>query len=80
VRLGAVPIAVEGNRLIVAMLDPLDTAAVDEIGAVPSRSVRRIGLDAPAFRDLMRDRYGTTAARMAETLASDGGLAATPDT
>jgi type II secretory ATPase GspE/PulE/Tfp pilus assembly ATPase PilB-like protein len=80
VRLGAVPIAVEGNRLIVAMLDPLDTAAVDEIGAVTSRSVRRIGLDAPAFRDLMRDRYGTTAARMAETLASDGGLAATPDT
>jgi len=80
VRLGAVPIAIEGNRLVVAMLDPLDTAAVDEIGAVTSRSVRRIGLDAPAFRDLMRDRYGTTAARMAETLASDGGLAATPDT
>ena len=80
VRLGAVPIAVEGSRIVVAMLDPLDTGAVDEIGAVTSRSVRRIGLDAPAFRDLMRDRYGTTAARMAETLASDGGLAATPDT
>ena len=79
VRLGAVPIAIEGNRLVVAMLDPLDTAAVDEIGAVTSRSVKRIGLEGPAFRELMRDRYGTTAARMAETLASDGGLAATPD-
>jgi type II secretory ATPase GspE/PulE/Tfp pilus assembly ATPase PilB-like protein len=80
VRLGAVPVSVDGGRLVVAMLDPLDTAAVDEIGAVTSRTVRRIGLDAPAFRELMRDRYGTTAARMAETLASDGGLAATPDT
>ena len=79
VRLGAVPIVIEGNRLVVAMLDPLDTAAVDEIGAVTSRSVKRVGLEAPAFRELMRDRYGTTAARMAETLASDGGLAATPD-
>ena len=57
----------------------IDTAAVDEIGAVTSRTIRRVGLEAPAFRELMRDRYGTTAARMAETLASDGGLAATPD-
>jgi type II secretory ATPase GspE/PulE/Tfp pilus assembly ATPase PilB-like protein len=80
VRLGAVPVSIDGGRLVVAMLDPLDTAAVDEIGAVTSRTIRRIGLDAPAFRELMRDRYGTTAARMAETLASDGGLAATPDT
>jgi type II secretory ATPase GspE/PulE/Tfp pilus assembly ATPase PilB-like protein len=79
VRLGAVPVSMDGNRLLVAMLDPLDTAAVDEIGAVTSRTIRRVGLEAPAFRELMRDRYGTTAARMAETLASDGGLAATPD-
>jgi type II secretory ATPase GspE/PulE/Tfp pilus assembly ATPase PilB-like protein len=79
VRLGAVPVSREGNRLVVAMLDPLDTAAVDEIGAVTGRVIRRIGLDAPAFRELMRDRYGTTAARMAESLASDGGLAAVSD-
>ena len=62
VRLGAVPVSIDGTRLIVAMLNPLDTAAVDEIGAVTSRSVRRIGLEGPAFRELMRDRYGTTAA------------------
>ncbi|MFM1822336.1 MAG: Type traffic warden ATPase [Planctomycetota bacterium] len=80
VRLGAVPIAFDGPRLVVAMLDPLDTAAVDEMGAVTARAIRRVGLDPAPFRDLMRDRYGTTAARMAETLASDGGLAATPDT
>ena len=79
VRLGAVPVSMEGGRLLVAMLDPLDTAAVDEIAAVTSRPVRRVGLEAPAFRELMRDRYGTTAARMAETLASDDGLVATPD-
>ena len=76
VRLGAVPIAVEGQRILVAMLDPLDTSAVDEIAAVTSKAVRRVGLEAPAFRELMRDRYGTTAARMAETLASDDGIAA----
>jgi len=79
VRLGAVPVSFDGNKLLVAMLDPLDTAAVDEIGTVTSRTIRRIGLESPAFRELMRDRYGTTAARMAETLASDGGLAASPD-
>jgi type II secretory ATPase GspE/PulE/Tfp pilus assembly ATPase PilB-like protein len=79
VRLGAVPVSADATRIVVAMLDPLDTAAVDEISTVTSRVVRRIGLDAPGFRDLMRDRYGTTAARMAETLASDGGLAAVPD-
>jgi type IV pilus assembly protein PilB len=80
VRLGAVPVAFDGPRLVVAMLDPLDTSAVDEMGAVTARAIRRVGLDPGPFRDLMRDRYGTTAARMAETLASDGGLAATPDT
>jgi type II secretory ATPase GspE/PulE/Tfp pilus assembly ATPase PilB-like protein len=79
VRLGAVPVSIDGGRLLVAMLDPLDTAAVDEIGAVTGRAIRRIGLDGPAFRDLMRDRYGTTAARMAESLANDGGIAAGPD-
>ncbi len=79
VRLGAVPVSIEGGRLLVAMLDPLDTAAVDEIAAVTSRAVRRFGLDVPAFRDLMRDRYGTTAARMAESLASDDGLTAAQD-
>lgn len=79
VRLGAVPVSFEGGRLLVAMLDPLDTAAVDEIAAITARPVRRIGLETPAFRDLMRDRYGTTAARMAETLASDDGLTATSD-
>ena len=79
VRLGAVPLSIDGQRLLVAMIDPLDTAAVDEIATVTGRAVRRIGLDGPAFRDLMRDRYGTTAARMAESLASDGGLAAVPD-
>ena len=79
VRLGAVPVSLDGGRIVVAMLDPLDTAAVDEISTVTAHVVRRIGLDPPAFRDLMRDRYGTTAARMAETLASDGGLTASPD-
>ena len=57
VRLGAVPVSLDGNRLLVAMLDPLDTAAVDEIGAVTSRTVRRIGLEGPALLDV-EDAFG----------------------
>jgi len=48
VRLGAVPLSIDGQRLLVAMIDPLDTAAVDEIATVTGRAVRRIGLDGPA--------------------------------
>ena len=79
VRLGVVPVSLDGARLVLAMLNPLDTTALDEVAALTNRAILRVGLEPVAFRDLMRDRYGTTAARMAETLASDDGLVATPD-
>jgi type II secretory ATPase GspE/PulE/Tfp pilus assembly ATPase PilB-like protein len=71
VRLRVVPLREERGRLVVAMLDPLDIAAVDETASLARMPVMRIGLDQALFSELMRDMYGTTAARMAESLAED---------
>ncbi|MBL9149748.1 MAG: type II/IV secretion system protein [Phycisphaerae bacterium] len=68
VRLRVVPVRVEGGRLVVAMLDPLDIASVDELGTLVRKPVTRIGLEQAVFAELMREHYGTTAARMAESL------------
>jgi type II secretory ATPase GspE/PulE/Tfp pilus assembly ATPase PilB-like protein len=76
VRLRAVPLRFEGRRLAVAMADPTDLASVDELAALTGRPVRRLGLEAAGFADLMRQAYGTTAARMAQSLADDGTLSA----
>lgn len=69
VRLRAIPVRIERGRLLVAMRDPLDIAAVDEIATLAGLSVTRVGLDDAPFAELMREHYGTTAARMAERLA-----------
>lgn len=74
VRLRVVPLRVERGKLFVAMIDPLDIAAVDETAAHARMPVSRIGLDAGLFSELMRAVYGTTAARMAESLAEDSGV------
>jgi len=71
VRLRVVPVAMNGSRLLVAMVDPLDAAAADEVAALTGWPISRVGLDPKVFADLMRDNYGTTAARMAESLASE---------
>ena len=63
VRLRVVPVRFDGNRLVVAMVDPLDIAAADEIAALAGRAVTRIGLEQETFSELMRQNYGTTAAR-----------------
>jgi type II secretory ATPase GspE/PulE/Tfp pilus assembly ATPase PilB-like protein len=75
VRLRVVPLAIEGARLRLAMADPFDLHAVDEAGAIGRMPVMRVGVAPEAFGELMRQAYGVTAARMAESLASDGELA-----
>ena len=75
VRLRVVPIKSSGKVLRIAMLDPLDTEAVDEVSTRTGRSIERLGLEPSIFADLMKASYGTTAARMAESLAADDGLA-----
>ncbi|MHC5113454.1 MAG: GspE/PulE family protein [Planctomycetota bacterium] len=71
VRLRIVPLRLEDGRLVVAMVDPLDIAAADEMAALTGRPVTRIGLEQEAFAELLREHFGTTAARMAESLASE---------
>ena len=71
VRLRAVPLRIEDNRLLVAMVEPLDITAVDELATLTGYPVTRVGLEQKAFGDLMRAHYGTTAARMAESLADE---------
>lgn len=71
VRLRIVPIRQNRNRLQIAMLDPLDIESVDELSTLVGHPIERIGLDSSLFADLMREHYGTTAARMAESLAGE---------
>ncbi len=71
VRLRIVPLGMDGRRLRVAMVDPLDIAAADEVATLTGAPVTRIGLDQAAFADLLREHYGTTAARMAESLGGN---------
>jgi general secretion pathway protein E/type IV pilus assembly protein PilB len=75
VRLRVVPIAADEVSVRLAMLDPLDSEAVDEVSTRSGRSVDRVGLEPSMFAELMKTAYGTTAARMAESLAADDGLA-----
>jgi len=74
VRLRVVPISMARGAVRIAMLNPLDTEAVDEVAIRTSREVGRVGLEAPSFAELMKAAYGTTAARMAESLAADDGI------
>jgi type II secretory ATPase GspE/PulE/Tfp pilus assembly ATPase PilB-like protein len=76
VRLRVVPLRFEAGRLVVAMVDPMDMASADEVATLTGRPVTRIGLEAKAFSELMREHYGTTAARMAESLAGEAEDAA----
>ncbi|HEB60473.1 MAG TPA: hypothetical protein ENJ06_01470, partial [Phycisphaeraceae bacterium] len=79
VRLKVVPVRIAGSNgdgqggeaLVVVMRDPLDLSAADELGALTGLPVVRLGLDEEEFDQLLRDNYGTTAARMAERL---GGI------
>ncbi len=76
VRLRAVPYAFAGERLLVAMLDPTDLAAADEISVTSGRAVTRVPIDEEPFEELLRGTYGTTASQMAARL---GGAAADAD-
>ena len=67
-RLRAAPIRFENTRIILAMVDPDDFAAADEVSIVTGRPVRAIGISEEAFAEIMRSAYGTTAAAMAARL------------
>lgn len=71
VRLGIVPIRLDGSRLVVALEDPFNLTAVDEVAAITRKRVTRAAVPKDVFRELVRKAYGTTAARMAESLGGE---------
>ncbi len=71
VRLRIVPLRTEGKRLILAMLNPLDVASADEVATLVGKPVTRVGMNKKLFSELLREKYGTTAERIAESLAGD---------
>ncbi len=71
VRLRVVPLRTEGKRLMMAMLNPLDVASADEVATLVGKPVTRVGMNKKLFSELMRECYGTTAERIAESLADD---------
>jgi type IV pilus assembly protein PilB len=71
VRLRVVPIRLDNGRLVVAMVDPLDIDAADEISTLTNHPITRVGLDQKELAELLREHYGITAARMAESLAGE---------
>ncbi len=68
-----VPVRFEGDAVVVVMLDPLDLAAADEVAVLAQRPVVRCGMSPEPFKKLFESQYGTTAARMAESLRGDAG-------
>ncbi len=74
IRRRAIPYALEGRRVLLAMADPSDIAAADEISIAIGKPVTRVGCTTQIYTELLRNAYGTTAAQMAARLsgASDG--------
>ncbi len=79
VRLRVVPMREHQGRLVLAMVDPFDIGAADEISTIVGRRVQRAGVEHSAFAELIRRAYGTTAARMAESLAGENSDDASSD-
>ena len=68
VRLRVLPIDMDRGRLNLAMINPTDIEAADEVATMTGLPVTRCGMEQRVFTELMRKYYGTTAARMAESL------------
>jgi type II secretory ATPase GspE/PulE/Tfp pilus assembly ATPase PilB-like protein len=73
VRLRAVPFRQENGRLQVAIVDPGDFAAADELSVVTGLPVERIAISPSLFEALLRTAFGATAAQMAARLGGGGG-------
>ena len=56
------------GQLNLAMINPTDIEAADEVATMTGLPVTRCGMKQRVFTELMRKYYGTTAARMAESL------------
>ena len=81
-RYQVLPLEMHDGQLDLAMADPFDLQAVDDLGAVCGLKVVRHYARPSELADGIRQHYGTSAARMADSLATEvegAELAATED-
>ncbi len=72
IRIKAIPLrANDDGTLLIAMRDPFDYAAADEVSVLAAMPVTPCGVTTEVYRKLLEAQYGTTAARMAERLAAE---------
>ena len=71
VRLRSVPYGFDNGTLLLAMSDPTDFAAADEVSVLAGAPVRRMDAPKELFDQLLRTAYGATAAQMAARLGGD---------
>ncbi len=71
-RLRAVPYALAGKRVVVAMVNAADDAAADEIAATADRPVARVAVGQQMYEAMLREAFGATATQMAQRLAGGG--------
>ena len=69
------PLKVSNGQLELAMSDPLDLQATDDLSALCGRQIVRYYAPPTELADAIRRHYGTSAARMADSLAADKGKA-----
>jgi type II secretion system protein E len=77
-RYRVLPVAIRDDCLELAMADPLDLAAVDDLAAVCGREIVRLFARPGELADAQRRYYGTSAARMAHSLANGNAEAEAP--
>ncbi len=76
-RVRACPVRFEGESLVVAMVDPTDFAATDELSVATDRAIVPLAVTPEAMVELLRTCYGTTAAAMAARLGIAAGAGET---
>ena len=74
-RYRVLPLQITGGRLELAMADPFDLQAVDDLSAVCGHEILRRYARPAELADASRRHYGTSAARMADSLAAETGQA-----
>jgi len=68
-RYQVLPLTLDGDKLRLAMADPFDFQAVADLGVVTGRDIERVFLRPNELLEEIRRYYGTSAARMADSLA-----------
>lgn len=71
-KLGVVPYAMEGRRLLLACEAAPSWEAMDEASVTAGKPVRAVLATSEVFAELLREVYGTTAAAMGARLGGDG--------